>query len=284
MFGNSNFIQCLNELMPFIKNLSGNIIVVKYGGSAMKDSSLKLKVIKNIIFLHNLGIKVVLVHGGGPMINSWLAKVDIEPKFENGIRITDSETMEIVEMVLVGQVNKDLVNLLNREQAIAVGLSGKDANLIIASKLLPDDNNLVGRVDFINVNILNLLLNSNYIPVIASVASDNNGLTYNINADTVAGSIAQALQAYKLILLTDTPGIMLDLNNFSSVQKTLNVEKVKNLYDQGIIAVGMIPKVECCIKALNNKVASTYIIDGRVEDSLLLELLTNNRLGTKIIM
>nr|QCI04394.1 acetylglutamate kinase [Antithamnion hubbsii] len=282
MLKNSNYIQYLNEFIPFIKQLQGCIVVVKYGGAAMKDSVLKQRVINNIIFLHNLGVKIVLVHGGGPMINSWLERLDIKPQFENGIRITNSETMKIVEMVLVGQVNKDLVNLFNQDQTIAVGLSGKDAKLITASQLLPHSNNLVGNVNCINVQILNLLLNSNYIPVIASVASDENGVTCNINADTVAGSIAQALEAYKLILLTDTPGIMLDITNPSSLQKILNIEKIDKLCNKGIIAGGMIPKVECCINALKNKVKSTHIIDGRVQDSLLLELLTEDRLGTQI--
>jgi len=282
MFKNSSYIQCLNEFVPFIKKLYGHTIVIKYGGAAMKDSILERQVINNIVFLRSLGIKVVLVHGGGPMINSWLKRLDIEPQFENGIRITNSETMEIVEMVLVGQVNKHLVNLFNQEQTIAVGLSGKDGKLIVASHLLPHSNNLVGRVDRVNTQILNLLLNSNYIPVIASVASDQNGITYNINADTVAGSIAQALQADKLILLTDTPGIMLDVTSPSSLQKILNIERIEDLFNKGIIVGGMIPKVECCIKALKNKVKSTHIIDGRVQDSLLLELLTNERLGTKI--
>ena len=284
MLKKSNLFESLNEFLPFIKCLYGRIIVIKYGGAAMKESNLKQEVINNIIFLHSLGVKVVLVHGGGPIINSWLEKLNIAPKFENGVRVTDSKTMEIVEMVLVGQVNKDLVNLFNKENVMAVGLSGKDAKLIVASQLSLHSDNLVGKVNTVNIQILNLLLNSNYIPIIASVASDQNGSTYNINADTVAASIAQVLQADKLILLTDTPGVMLDINNPQSLQRTLTIEQVNDLRNKGIIAGGMIPKVDCCIKALNSNVKSTHIIDGRVKNSLLIELCTNERLGTQIII
>nr|QCI04012.1 acetylglutamate kinase [Antithamnionella ternifolia] len=281
---NYDFVESLDQLSSLIDHLYGKIVVVKYGGAAMKDSNLKKKVIHNILLLHRLGIKVILIHGGGPMINHWLNKLNIEPKFENGIRVTDNETMEIVEMVLVGKVNKDLVNLCNKNKGIAIGLSGKDASLAIASKLFKDSQNLVGTIDCVNVSILNLLLDQGYIPIIASVASDINGLTYNINADTFAGNIAEALNAYKLVLITDTPGIMLDINDNSSLQRSLNINQVEQLFNKEIIYGGMIPKVECCIKALKNNVKSTHIIDGRVSHSLLIELLTSNRIGSEIIL
>jgi len=281
---NTNFVEFLDQFSDFIDQLYGKVVVVKYGGAAMKDYQLKIKVVQNILLLHRLGIKVVLVHGGGPMINDWLSKLDIEPKFKDGIRVTDAETMEVVEMVLVGKVNKDLVNLFNVEKGIAVGISGKDSNLIISSKLFQNSESLVGKVDKVDVSLLNLLLDSGYIPIIASVASDNDNLTYNINADTVAGHIAQALHAYKLILLTDTPGIMLDIDNLNTLQKTLNINQIEELFNKQIIYGGMIPKVHCCIQALKNNVLSAHIIDGRINNSLLIELLTYDRIGSKITL
>jgi len=284
MNNNSNLYDLfnLNDIFPWIKKYSKKILVIKYGGAAMKDEFLQSKVIKNICFLHSLGIKIILVHGGGPFINNWLHKLNIKPKFEKGIRVTDYETMEVVEMVLVGQINKKIVSLFNQNNTNSVGLSGKDSNLLVASSKFNDINNFVGKIDKINTEILYLLLNNKYIPVIASVASDINNQSYNINADTVAGEIAESLHAESLILLTDTSGIMLDINDPSTLIKDLNVFTLDKLKNESIINGGMIPKVDCCIKALKGGVKSTHIINGNLEDALLYELLTNNRVGSKI--
>nr|YP_010904145.1 acetylglutamate kinase [Caulacanthus ustulatus]WCH57396.1 acetylglutamate kinase [Caulacanthus ustulatus] len=278
------YIQSLIQLLPFIQKYSGKIIVIKYGGSAMQNEQLKQSVIEDIIFLYSIGIKLILVHGGGPVIDKWLLKCNIKPKFYNGIRITDYETMEIVEMVLVGKVNKELVNLINKNHDYAIGLSGKDGKLLSASSLFDVPHNLVGKIDSINDEFLNLLINSNYIPVIASVASGSDGVTYNINADTVAGAIAKALNAEKLVLLTDTPGIMHNLNDIKTLEKKLDTSQIYQLKQQKIISGGMIPKVDCCIDALQSNVKSAHIIDGRLNHSLLLEILTSERIGSMLTL
>lgn len=283
MLDNLQRITILSEIIPFIQQLSGKIIVIKYGGAAMKNQYLKVKVLEDILFLSYIGLRPVLVHGGGPIINNWLKKLNIEPKFENGIRITSKETMEVVEMVLVGKVNKELVSLLNQNDAKAIGLCGKDTNLIIGSKRFPAQDNYVGSVKKVNKKIINLLLDEGYIPVISSVAADQKGQSYNINADTVASAIAEELSAQKLILLTDTPGVMYDLNNPKTLCRSLNIVQAKNLKKEKIISGGMIPKVDCCIKALQGSVNSTHIIDGRIEHSLLLEILTSARIGSMLI-
>lgn len=274
------------DVSLFMQKYSGSIFVIKYGGAAMKNNDLRLKVIEDLVFLNSLGIKIVLVHGGGPFINDWLVKLNIKPKFENGIRLTDYHTMQIVEMVLSGQVNKELVSLLGQKNILSVGLSGKDSNLIIASSLFKSFDNFVGKVDKINNQLLNLLLDNNYIPVIASIASDFKNQTYNINADTIAGAIASSIKAEKLILLTDTPGVMLDINDSSTLVKTLTLRLVNELKDKKIIVGGMIPKIECCIDALitSSSISSAHIIDGRVEHALLYETLTLNRLGSMIVL
>lgn len=275
-------VQVLSETLPFISSLTNSTIVIKYGGSAMKDYSLKNKVMNDLLFLHSLGVKLVVVHGGGPIINTWLKKYNIEPQFSNGIRVTNNQTMEIVEMVLAGKVNKDLVALLNKKVDCAIGLCGKDSNLIVASPLFDFEDDFVGTVDHVNIKILNILLDKGYIPIIASVASDVDGKAYNINADTVAGSIATSLQAEKLILLTDTPGIMFDTNDPSTLIRYLTVAEAQTLKENNIISGGMIPKVDCSINALKSSVKSVHIIDGRVEHALLLEILTKNGIGSMI--
>nr|YP_009295911.1 acetylglutamate kinase [Schimmelmannia schousboei]AOM64846.1 acetylglutamate kinase [Schimmelmannia schousboei] len=277
-------VQILNESLPLLKQCIGRTIVVKYGGSAMKSQHLKDKVIEDVLYLAKMGIKLVFVHGGGPIINNWLRKINIEPKFDNGVRVTDKETMEMVEMVLAGKVNKNLVKLLNKQNGCAVGLCGQDANLVVASSLFNVQENFVGTVKMVNTNILTVLLDSGYIPIIASVAADENGQVYNINADTFAGAIADALCADKLILLTDTPGIMYDINDPKTLVKHLNLTQAQNLGKDKVISGGMIPKVECCIKALQGNVKSTHIIDGRIEHSLLLEILTVGGIGSMITL
>nr|YP_009511330.1 acetylglutamate kinase [Gracilariopsis longissima]AXI97207.1 acetylglutamate kinase [Gracilariopsis longissima]UAD89123.1 acetylglutamate kinase [Gracilariopsis longissima] len=284
MLNNLERARVLSDALPFIQRFYGRTIVVKYGGAAMKNLQLKSKVIEDILFLSYIGIRIVIVHGGGPMINHWLKKIDIEPRFLNGVRITDKATMEVVEMVLVGKVNKDLVTLLNRSFPVAVGLSGKDANLITASGLFMNEiDNYTGKVEKVNVKIIDLLLDQGYIPVIASVAADLNGQAYNINADTVAGSIAEHLRAEKLVLLTDMPGIMKDINSPSTLIKYLDIKELQRLKKDQVIVGGMIPKVDCCIKSLQNNVNAAHIIDGSVEHALLLEILTSDGIGSMLI-
>lgn len=281
MLNNFERIEILSEILPFIQKFSGQIVVIKYGGSTMKDTFLKEKVIEDILFLASVGLKPVLVHGGGPIIDSWLKKINIEPKFDNGIRVTDAATMEIVEMVL-GKVNKDLVSLINRKNGKAVGLSGKDANLIVAKAATNSSFNLVGKVSSVNSEIIHLLIDKKYIPVIASVATGTKGETYNINADIVAGSIASALQANRLVLLTDTPGIMSNLKNNSTIFTQLSIAQAEKLKNINVISGGMIPKVDSCIHAVNNGVNSAHIIDGRLQHALLLTILTNNAIGSTL--
>lgn len=275
-------VQVLSEALPFIQEFAGKTIVIKYGGSAMQNQQLKNRVIEDILFLSYIGLKPILVHGGGPMINSWLEKLNIRPEFAQGTRVTNSSTMEIVEMVLVGRVNQELVALVNQKKGKAVGLSGKDAGLIRSSRLFKHTNNFVGKIDDVNVDIINLLVEKGYIPVIASVASGLDGLSYNINADTVAGAIASALKAEKLILLTDTPGIMRDTESPDSLIKYVDALAINQLKSENIISGGMIPKVDCCTEAVMHGVHSAHIIDGRILHALLLEILTKDGIGSMI--
>nr|YP_009257609.1 acetylglutamate kinase [Coeloseira compressa]ANH09692.1 acetylglutamate kinase [Coeloseira compressa] len=284
MLNNSINIQILNEIIPSIKDLAGSVIVIKYGGASMINNSLKMKVIEDIMFLHFIGVKIVLVHGGGPTINTWLKKMNIEPKFSNGVRLTDFKTMEIVEMVLSGKINKQIVSLINQHKPCAIGLSGKDANLVIASNFSDQKDNYVGYVKHVNLTLLNLLLSQGYIPVISSVASDNSGKTYNINADSMSASIASSLRAKKLILLTDTPGIMHNINDPLSRLKSVSTLDIFNLKKNNIISGGMIPKVDACVYALKCGVQSVHIIDGRVKHSLMLEMFDSNSTGSTLTL
>jgi len=276
-------VQVLSEALPFIQKFAGRTIVIKYGGAAMQNHLLKDKVIEDILFLSYVGLNPILVHGGGPVINYWLNKVNIKSKFDKGVRVTDLPTMEIVEMVLIGKVNQELVALINKKKGRAIGLSGKDANLIVASNSSQDEANYVGSIESVNISIINLLVKQGYIPVIASVAADLLGQSYNINADTVAGAIAANLNAEKLILLTDTPGIMLDIDDPKTLIKVVNKSKIQLLKKQKVISGGMIPKVNCCIDALGQGVGSAHIIDGRVEHALLLEVLTKDGIGSMLV-
>lgn len=276
-------VQVLSEALPFIQKFAGRTVVIKYGGSAMQNQALKDKVIEDVLFLSYIGLNPVLVHGGGPMINSWLDRLNIKSKFDNGVRVTNLETMEIVEMVLVGKVNQELVALINKKKGKAIGLSGKDARLIIASQFFHASENFLGKVESVNSDIIKLLIKEGYIPVIASVAASLDGQSYNINADTVAGSIAEALNAEKLILLTDTTGIMRNINDSNTLLKLANKSQINLLKQQNIISGGMIPKVDCCIQAISNGVKSAHIIDGRIEHALLLEILTKDGIGSMLI-
>jgi acetylglutamate kinase len=282
MINQLDLIKIFGNFLPFLKELKKGIIVIKYGGAAMKDVNLTNKVIEDIVLLYNLGLKLIIVHGGGPMINLWLNKVSIQTVFQNGLRVTDEETMEIVEMVLSGKVNKELVNLMNINKVQAIGLSGKDGGFITASSIDNTSNNLIGKIVSINPSLINLLIDHNYLPVIAPIASDLKGQSYNINADIVAGEIASSINAYKLIILTDTPGILLEASDPTSILSSLDVNKVNTLINQNIITGGMLPKVNCCLKAISQGVDSTHIIDGRVPHGLLLNLLTEYPIGSTI--
>ena len=276
-------VRILSEALPYIQKFSQRTVVIKYGGAAMKNSDLKDKVIRDIIFLYCVGIRPVLVHGGGPEINTWLGKLNIEPQFKDGLRVTDAPTMDMVEMVLVGRVNKELVSLINKEGGSAVGLCGKDGNLITARPINKRDIGFVGEVANVNIDLVESLVNSGYIPVISSVAADIDGQAYNINADTVAGEIAAALGAEKLILLTDTPGILEDYHDPSTLLAHLSIRKARDLIDDGIVAGGMIPKVNCCVRSIAQGVKAAHIIDGRIPHSILLEIFTDDGIGSMIV-
>jgi acetylglutamate kinase len=276
-------VRILSEALPYIQRFTNRTIVIKYGGAAMKENILKTKVIRDIVFLACVGVRPVVVHGGGPEINTWLQKLNIEPLFRDGLRVTDAATMDVVEMVLAGRVNKDLVSLISRAGALAVGLCGKDGNLIQARPVDKEGVGFVGEVTSVETGLVESLVNSGYVPVISSVAADENGQAYNINADTVAGEIAAALQAEKLILLTDTPGILYDYHNPASLIKKLDIQKARNLIEQGIVSGGMIPKVNCCVRSLAQGVRAAHILDGRLAHSLLLEILTDEGIGSMIV-
>lgn len=275
-------IETLTGLIPHLSNQKNKKIVIKYGGAAMKNPRLTLKVIEDIVLLSLLGFSITLVHGGGPMINQWLEKLQIPPKFEDGVRITDSQTMEVVQMVLAGKVNKDLVDLFKQYHLKAVGISGQDANLIAPKPINQLPDNRVANIETLNLDLIHVLLNNNYLPIIAPTASDSFGRSYNINADTVAGRIAGSLKAHSLIILTDTPGILQNHRDSSSILSSLNLGEVHQLIKDGVIQGGMLPKVNCCIQALNDGVQLTSIIDGRIPNSLLLSLLTNSTVGSTI--
>ena len=276
-------VRVLSEALPYIQQFSGRIVVVKYGGAAMKDSALKDRVVRDVVFLACVGLRPVIVHGGGPEINSWLDKLGIEPQFNNGLRVTDAPTMDVVEMVLVGRVNKEIVSLINQAGGLAVGLCGKDGNLIKARPEGREGIGFVGEVSTLDVRILESLLKDGYIPVVSSVAADENGQAYNINADTVAGEIAAALGAEKLILLTDTAGILEDYKDPSTLLYKLDIQQARELIAKGVVSGGMIPKVNCCVRSLAQGVKAAHIIDGRIPHALLLEIFTDSGIGSMIV-
>jgi acetylglutamate kinase len=276
-------VRVLSEALPYIQKFAGRTVVVKYGGAAMKDGSLKDRVIRDLVFMSCVGIRPILVHGGGPEINSWLEKIGIEPQFKDGLRVTDAATMDVVEMVLVGRVNKEIVSLINQSGGNAVGLCGKDGKLIVARPDGREGIGFVGEVSNVNVDILNTLVKSGYIPVVSSVAADENGQAYNINADTVAGEIAAALGAEKLILLTDTPGLMRDFKDPDTLIRQLDIPGARALIEDGTVSGGMIPKLSCCVRSLAQGVKAAHIIDGRLPHSLLLEIFTDNGTGSMIV-
>jgi acetylglutamate kinase len=276
-------VRVLSEALPYIQQFSGRTVVVKYGGAAMKDSSLKDKVMRDIVFLACVGLRPVVVHGGGPEINSWLDKLGIEPQFKNGLRVTDAATMDVVEMVLVGRVNKEIVRLINQAGGLAVGLCGTDANLIKARPEGQEGIGFVGEVSKVNIQLLQSLVSGGYIPVVSSVATDESGQAYNINADTVAGELAAALGAEKLILLTDTAGILENYKDPSTLIAKVDIQQARHLISTGVVGGGMIPKVNCCVRSLAQGVKATHIIDGRIPHALLLEIFTDSGIGSMIV-
>ena len=278
----SQRVSILSEALPYIQRFSGRKIVIKYGGSVMEKDILRKAVFRDIALLSSVGVRPIIVHGGGPEINNWLIKLKIKPKFESGLRVTDEKTMEIVEMVLMGRVNKQIVRGINETGATSIGLSGLDGNLIQARKLKSSTHGFVGDISKINSSILDPLIDKGYIPVISSIGSTNNGISLNINADYVAGEIAAAINAEKLILLTDTPGILKDLKNPKSLIRNINLKQARKYIEENIISNGMKPKTECCIRAISQGVKATHIIDGRIEHALLLEIFTDTGKGTMI--
>jgi len=284
----------LVEALPYIKKFYGKTVVIKYGGHAMINEELKKAVLTDIVLMKYVGMRPVIVHGGGPEITGMLKRLNIESSFVGGLRVTDRDTMEIVEMVLVGKINKDIVSRLNGYGGRAVGLSGKDDGLLKAVRKSgrakrPDgstemvDIGFVGEINKVSPDIVATLLQEGYIPVVSPVAVGEQGESYNVNADTAASALAVALKADKLIILTDVEGILEDRNNPSSLISTVTRDNVPMLVDRGVIDGGMIPKVECCVRALDGGVKTTHILDGRVKHSILLEVFTDRGVGTMVV-
>lgn len=283
--------EVLMEALPYIRRFYGKTFVVKFGGRAMIDDQLKASFAQDIVLLKYVGINPVVVHGGGPQIDKTLERMGIVSRYMQGMRVTDPETLDIVEMVLVGKVNKEIVGLINRQGGMAVGLSGKDGNLILARKMNVSvasdgeaheiiDLGMVGEIIEINPTVINTLDENKFIPVIAPVGVGEQGETYNINADLVAGHIAESLGAEKLILLTDVEGVK---NKKGDLLSTLKIRQACRLIEDGVVAAGMIPKVRCCIEALEGGVGKTHIIDGRVKHAILLEIFTEEGVGTEVV-
>ena len=281
-FTNLERAEVLTQALPYIKKYRGKIVVIKYGGNAMINEDLKQQVMEDIALLWLIGVRVVLIHGGGPEISDTMKKFGKKSEFVNGLRVTDKETVDIVQMVLAGKVNKTLVNLLQMKGGHAVGLSGIDGGILEAT-MKDEALGYVGEVTKIRTQPITDLLEKNYIPVISTIASDRQGNTYNINGDTAAASIAGALGAERLIMMTDIAGILRDKDDPSTLIPAITVSEAKQLFEEGIICGGMIPKVDCCIDAIEKGVKHVVIMDGRVPHSILMELLTDEGAGTMVL-
>lgn len=279
---NKQRAQILTEALPYIRKYNNKILVIKYGGSAMQSEELKHAVMGDIVLLSLIGIKVVLVHGGGPEINELLNKIGKEPEFIDGLRVTDKETAEIVQMVLAGKISKSLVSLIETIGGKAIGLSGMDGHMIKCSKL-DDVHGYVGEITDVNTQPILDVLEKGYIPVISTLGCDDEGNCYNINADTAASRIAGCLKAESLISMTDIRGLLRDKDDPDSLIPVVNVSEAPQLKRDGIISGGMIPKVDCCIEAIRRGVRRVFIIDGRVPHSILIEVLTNEGIGTMFV-
>ena len=282
VFSNLERAEVLTQALPYIKKYSGKTVVIKYGGNAMINEDLKQQVMEDICLLWLIGVKVVLIHGGGPEISETMKKLGKKSEFVNGLRVTDRETVDIVQMVLAGKVNKTLVNLIQMKGGHAVGLSGIDGGILEAT--MKDENlGYVGEITKIRTQPITDLLEKNYIPVISTIASDRQGNTYNINGDTAAACIAGALGAERLIMMTDIAGLLRDKDDPSTLIPAVTVSEAKQLFEEGIISGGMIPKVDCCIEAIEKGVRHVVIMDGRVPHSILMELLTDEGAGTMVL-
>ena len=280
-FTNSERAEVLTQALPYIKRYTGKIVVVKYGGNAMVNEQLKQQVMEDLVLLWLTGVKVVLVHGGGPEISETMSRLGKKAEFVNGLRVTDKETVDIVQMVLAGKVNKSLVNLLEMNGGKAMGISGIDGRLIEAT-FKNEQLGYVGEITKINIEPVLDLLEKGYIPVVSTVACDADGNIYNINGDTAAAHIAGALQAERMIMMTDIAGILMDKDDPSTLIPQITVAEAAKLYESKVISGGMIPKVDCCIEALNHGVNNVVIMDGRIPHSILIELLTDEGAGTMV--
>ena len=278
---NAERAEVLTQALPYIKRYWGQIVVIKYGGNAMINEQLKLQVMEDIALLHLIGVKVVLVHGGGPEISDLMSRLGKKPEFIDGLRVTDKETVDIVQMVLAGKINKTLVNLIEMKGAKAMGISGMDGRLIEA-EIKDPRLGYVGRITGIHIDPVLDLLEKGYVPVVSTIGCDKAGNTYNINGDTAAARIAGALGAKRLIMMTDVAGILRDPSDPSTLIREISLEEAGSLYDDGIISGGMIPKVDCCIDAIHHGVQKVIIMDGRVPHAILMELLTDEGAGTMV--
>ncbi len=281
MISNAERAQVLTQALPYIKQYTGKVVVIKYGGNAMINDTLKQQVMEDIVLLWLIGVKVVLVHGGGPEINELMNKLGKKAEFVDGLRVTDKETVDIVQMVLAGKVNKTLVNLLETKGGKAMGISGMDGRLIEA-ETKNEKLGFVGSITNINIAPVTDLLEKGYIPVVSTIGCDKEGNTYNINGDTAAAYIAGAIKAERLIMMTDIVGVLRDREDASSLIPEITISDAAKLKDEGIISGGMIPKVDCCIEAINKGVQNVVIMDGRVPHSILMELLTDEGAGTMV--
>ncbi len=285
-------IDVLIEALPYIKKFHNKKILIKYGGHAMIDDEAMSSTARDTVLLKYVGMRPIIVHGGGPEISRSMDKLGKEPEFIEGLRVTDEETMEIIEMVLVGKISTEIVSNLIKHDGDAISVSGKDSSLIFAHKKGASkiegiegevDLGLVGEVDCINTDLLDMFVENNYIPVISPVGIAEDGTSLNLNADTAAGEVAGAVGAEKLIILTDVPGVLRDPNDLSSLIPKIRISEVPELIEQGILSGGMIPKIETCVRAIENGVESCHIIDGRKKHSILLEIFTTNGIGTMIV-
>lgn len=280
-FSNAERAEVLTQALPYIQRYNGKVVVVKYGGNAMINEQLKEQVMEDIVLLWLIGVKVVLVHGGGPEISDTMTKLGKKTEFVNGLRVTDKETVDIVQMVLAGKVNKSLVNLLETKGGKAMGISGIDGRLIEA-EMKDSALGYVGNITNINISAVTDLLEKGYIPVVSTIACDKEGNVYNINGDTAAAHIAGALEAERMLMMTDIAGILRDKDDPSTLIPKVTVDQAKELFESGIISGGMIPKVDCCIEALTHGVNNVIIMDGRIPHSILMELLTDEGAGTMV--
>ena len=279
---NQHRAEILVEALPYIRKYNNKVLVIKYGGNAMINETLKQQVMEDVALLHLIGVKVVLVHGGGPEISDTLKRIGKEAKFVDGLRVTDRETVEVVQMVLAGKINKTLVKLLESKGGKAMGISGIDGHMIMA-KVKDEKLGYVGEITSVNVQPILDLLEKDYIPVISTVGSDLEGNTYNINADTAAAHIAGALRAERLITMTDITGVMMDPHDPESLMPCIDLVDARQLMEEGVISGGMIPKIECCIDAISYGVRKVTILDGRVPHAILMEVLTNEGAGTMVV-